>query len=117
MIEGLAEVRRALEERGINMVIRHVSPEVGALELSRNASMVIVDRGYLRTQRKWYIRVAERCNRPLIQVESNVVIPTETASYREEYAAATFRPKIKKLLNHYLIPLGKRTLKRHSMGN
>jgi len=41
---------------------------------------------------------------PLIQVESDVIVPVEEASPKEEYAAATLRPKIHKKLNHFLIP-------------
>jgi deoxyribodipyrimidine photo-lyase len=42
---------------------------------------------------------------PLIQVESDVIVPVEEASPKEEYAAATLRPKIHKKLNHFLVPL------------
>ena len=38
---------------------------------------------------------------PLIQVESDVVVPVEEASPKEEYAAATLRPKIKKKLRSF----------------
>jgi deoxyribodipyrimidine photo-lyase len=42
---------------------------------------------------------------PLIQVESDVVVPVEEASPKEEYAAATLRPKISKKLKSFLVPL------------
>jgi deoxyribodipyrimidine photo-lyase len=42
---------------------------------------------------------------PLIQVESDVVVPIEEASSKEEYSAATIRKKIHQKLNRYLIPL------------
>jgi deoxyribodipyrimidine photo-lyase len=38
-------------------------------------------------------------------VESDVVVPVEVASTKEEYAAATLRPKIQRLLDAYLLPL------------
>jgi deoxyribodipyrimidine photo-lyase len=41
----------------------------------------------------------------LIQVESDVVVPVEEASPKEEYAAATIRPKISKKLSRFLVPL------------
>ena len=46
-----------------------------------------------------------RMDCPLIQVESDVIVPVEETSPKEEYAAATIRPKIHKKLNHFLIPL------------
>ncbi len=44
-------------------------------------------------------------NCPLIQVESDVIVPVEEASPKEEYAAATIRPKINKKLKQFLVPL------------
>lgn len=87
------------------MVVRHQSPEVGAVELSRQADLVVVDRGYLKIQRAWRSYVAKRIDCPLIQVESDVVVPVETASPKEEFSAATFRPKIRKLVPTFLTPL------------
>ena len=105
MLEGLREVRRALEARGIRMIVRVTSPELGAVDLAGEAALVVVDRGYLRLQRQWYAHVAERIPCPLIQVESNVVVPVETASPKEEYSAATIRRKIAERLDAYLLPL------------
>jgi deoxyribodipyrimidine photo-lyase len=84
MLEGLREVKRSLEKRGIQMVILHKSPEVGAVQLAKKASLAVVDRGYLRIQRQWRNEVAHRIDCPLIQVESDVVVPVEEVSNKEE---------------------------------
>jgi deoxyribodipyrimidine photo-lyase len=105
MLEGLKEVKRSLERRGIQMVIQHKSPELGSIELAKKASLVVVDRGYLRIQKQWREHAAQRMECPLIQVESDVVVPVEEASPKEEYAAATIRPKISKKLGRFLVPL------------
>ncbi len=115
MLEGLKEVESSLDEKGIRMIVRYSSPPVGAIELSRDASLVVVDRGYLRTQKKWRRYVANSIECPLVQVESDVVIPVETASPKEEYSAATFRPKIHKKLNYFLRPLKENHPKVHSL--
>jgi len=107
MLEGLREVHSSLEKKGIRLIIRHVSPPAGAIELAKRASLVIVDRGYLKIQRQWRRQVATGIACPLIQVESDVVVPIEEASPKEEYAAATIRPKIRKKLDYYLVPLKK----------
>jgi len=108
MLEGLREVKQSLEKRGIKMVIRRRSPELGIVTLAKDASLVMVDRGYLRIQKEWRKDVAQRLTCPLIQVESDVIVPVEEASPKEEYAAATFRPKINKKLDHFLVPLKER---------
>lgn len=105
LLEGLKETRKALADRHIKMVIRHSSPEYGAIDLSRNASLIVVDRGYLKFQRWWRDHVATNINCPLIEVESDSIVPVETASPKEEYSAATFRPKVNKKLDQFLVPL------------
>jgi deoxyribodipyrimidine photo-lyase len=102
MMEGLAEVARSLESLGIRFVLRTEPPDKGVRALAKNAAVVIVDRGYLRLQQTWYHSVAEQCRCPLVQVEGNVVVPVEMASQKEEYSAATFRPKITRLLDRFL---------------
>lgn len=91
MLEGLKEVQFSLKERGIKMVIRHISPEVGTVGLSKDASLAVVDMGYLKIQKKWHDYASEYVDCPLIQVESDVIVPVEEASQKEEYYAATTR--------------------------
>ncbi len=105
MLEGLREVKASLKEKGVRMIVWRTSPPLGAVQLSKTASLVVVDRGYLRIQRKWRRYVAQSLECPLIQVESEVVVPVQTASPKEEYSAATFRPKIQKKLDSFLHPL------------
>jgi deoxyribodipyrimidine photo-lyase len=105
MLEGLREVKGALEKRGILMVIQNKSPEAGVAPLAKRASLVVVDRGYLRIQKQWRGLVAERIDCPLIQVESDVIVPVEETSPKEEYAAATIRSKIHKKLDDFLVPM------------
>ena len=108
MLQGLQEVEQSLRARGIMMVIRAESPEIGAVEMSKDASMTIVDQGYLRIQQHWRSHAAEHAACPVVQVESEVIVPVEAASAKEEYAAATLRPKITSKLRHYLVPLRER---------
>ena len=105
MLEGLRDVKEALRSRGIQMVIQHTSPERGVIQLAKKASLVVVDRGYLKIQRQWRNEAASRMACPLIQVESDVIVPVEEASPKEEYAAATLRSKIHKKLGRFVIPM------------
>ena len=105
MLEGLKEVKDSLRKRGIQMVIRHESPEAGALRLATRASIAVVDRGYLRIQRAWREDAFKKMECPLFQVESDVIVPVEETSPKEEYAAATIRSKLKRKLDAFLVPL------------
>jgi deoxyribodipyrimidine photo-lyase len=105
MLEGLKDVKRSLEKRGIQIVIQHTSPELGVVQFAKGASFAVVDRGYLKIQRAWREYAASRMDCPLVQVESDVIVPIEETSPKEEYTAATIRPKIHKKLDHFLCPL------------
>jgi deoxyribodipyrimidine photo-lyase len=102
MLEGLKEVKIALEKIGVSLVIKQGSPPLGLIDLSKKASQIFVDRGYLKVNKSWYNIAAERIEIPLIQVEDNVVVPVEETSQKEEYSAATFRPKLLSKLNQFL---------------
>jgi len=116
MLEGLQEVRMALEARGIQMVIQHQSPDSGARDLAHAAASVVVDAGHLRIQREWRARVAERIECVLCEVETNLIVPVEEASSKEDFSAGTFRPRITKKLHHYLLPVDQRKPKLDSLG-
>ena len=116
MLEGLKETRAALASRGIKMVLHLGHPPEVALSLGRRASMIICDRGYLRHQRAWRREVAKQAQCPVVQVESDVVVPVEVASGKAEYAARTIRPKIHRHLETYLVGLKQTRVKHPSLG-
>jgi deoxyribodipyrimidine photo-lyase len=105
LLEGLKDVNRGLRRRRIRFVVRHGPPEGSVGRLARDAAMLVMDRGYLRVQKSWRERVAEDTPCTVVQVEGDVVVPVDTTSDREEYAARTIRPKINRLLGEYLVPL------------
>ncbi len=110
LLEGLQEVETALISNDITFIITLVSPEQGVLEYAKNATLCVVDTGYLKTEQYWRHYAARHMRCPLIQVESNVIVPVKIASSKEEYSAATFRPKITMQLKTYLQPLPQKTL-------
>ena len=105
MLEGLKDAQEALYKRGIEMVVREGSPEEVALEAGKNASLIVTDRGYMRPQKKWREKVAREADCLVTQVESDVVVPVELASGKQEHAARTLRPKIQEYLEDYLVAL------------
>jgi len=105
MLQGLRHTAGALAEMGIKFICRVDSPPSAAEGLSRDAALVITDMGYLKIQRLWRRQLAGLIKCPLIQVESDVIVPVETASTKEQYSAATLRPRIYRRLTEFLVPL------------
>ncbi len=105
LVEGLRDVAPALERRQIGFVVRQGSPPAVAADLAGQASAVVTDRGYLRHLRAWRAEFAEAFGGPIHEVETNLVVPVETASDKREYAARTIRPKIHRHLGDFLVDL------------
>ena len=107
MLQGLQGVKYRLNQMGISMVIN--SQGNGGYHdlnsLAKEAAMVITDCGYLHFQNEWREKYARELPCLMIQVESDVLIPVESASSKEEYNIASFRKKIQRLLVTYLQPM------------
>jgi deoxyribodipyrimidine photo-lyase len=115
MMEGLKETRDTLARLGIKMVIQKGAPVEIALKLGRHASVIVCDCGYLRHQKAWRTRVAQKAVCRVVQVESDVIIPHRVVSDKAEYAARTIRPKIHKHLADYLIEFKPTAVKKSSL--
>lgn len=111
MFEGLEEIASAAPKRGLGFVAAVGSPDEVCVHYARHAAMVVVDAGYLRIQRQWRSSAAKRVACRMVEVESDVVVPVRVVSDKEEYAAATLRPKIHRLLAQYLQPLVEQTVR------
>ena len=102
MLQGLRELEKSLLDMGAGFISRVQSPDEGAISLAKEASIVVVDRDYQKLQKSWRFNVAKAIKCPLIQVESNVVVPIELVSLKEEYTAGTLRPKLHRHLDRFL---------------
>lgn len=94
MLEGLRETAETIKEKNALFVIALAEPDTAAIELASEAAMVVVDRGYVTIERRWRNTVASSVACSCIQVETDIVVPVELASWKEEYSAATLRNKI-----------------------
>jgi deoxyribodipyrimidine photo-lyase len=115
MLEGLKETRNALARRGINMVVQKGAPAKVALNLGRNASLIVCDCGYLRHQKAWREQAGRQADCRVVQVESDVIVPLRVVSNKAEYAARTIRPKIHKHLKDYLADFKPTSVKKSSL--
>ncbi|GGR38850.1 deoxyribodipyrimidine photo-lyase [Deinococcus ruber] len=113
LLEGLAAAAATLQQRGLSFRIGltpHHGPPQAPLALAEQAALLITDRGYLRTSRTWRQWLSEQLtlhhpDLPFLQVEAEAVVPVHSASSKQEYAARTLRPKLRRLLPTFLVPL------------
>lgn len=102
MLEGLLELKRQLFLQGTRFILRTGSPSAIVSELGSEAAVVVTDRDYLKHQQRWREEVARELLCQFTEIESNVVVPVEAASRKEEWSAATFRRKVVPLLDNFL---------------
>ncbi len=105
MIQGLKDTAERLARRKIPFVVQVTDPVAGALALSEKAALVVTDRGYTRVQCTWRKKLADALSCRFVEVESDVLVPVEAASFKGEYSAATLRRKITPLLSSYMVPV------------
>lgn len=115
MLEGIENVMNQLKSRKIKMVIRKGEALPIVNELSKNASILITDFGYLKHEISMKSNIAQQLNCSMLSVESNVIIPVEVTSNKEEYGAYTIRPKINKIIDKYLVELNSRVIMKSSI--
>ncbi|HDP77071.1 MAG TPA: deoxyribodipyrimidine photolyase [Mesotoga infera] len=102
MLDGLRDVKYRLENSGIRFVILKGDPTYILPSVSQDCSEIITDVGYLRHQIAWRRELASLVKCSVLAVETNVVVPVETASTKEEYSAATFRRKVMELVPEFV---------------
>ncbi|MDW8136608.1 MAG: deoxyribodipyrimidine photo-lyase [Thermodesulfobacterium sp.] len=102
MLEGLCELKKTLKERGIKLVIQKVDPPEGVIRLSKKASLIVTDKGYLKHQRIWRKKITAAITIPFLEVEGDVVCPVETLSKKLIPYARILKPRLLKVLPFFL---------------
>lgn len=107
MLEGVPDTEAELAKLGIGYTFhlraRRDDPRDGLMHFAENAAAVITDDFPVFVTAKNNRLVAERLPIAMRSVQASTVIPPSRFEKRE-YAAYTFRPKVKKLLPQYLQP-------------
>ena len=116
MLEGLRETTATLKDRGIQTVVQLGSPTESIPGLAKDASLLVADEGHLSIQQRWRRQVAEAVECLMEVVETNLVVPVEEASEKEDFSAGTFRPRIYRKLDTYLVELKPRRVRKDSLG-
>ena len=106
LLEGLRHYQQQLQrERDVKLVVLRGPPPAVVVALAHQAALLVADVGYTRVSRQWHRQLAAECPCPFHAVESEVVVPVELASTREEGAAASLRPKLRRHFHRFLRPL------------
>ncbi len=108
IMEGVNEKREAFEKRGIRYLFYlqkdDKSPKNTVAQLAKDAVLIITDDYPCFIIPKHNKAIAEKASIPVYEVDSNGIIPMSRFE-KEEYAAYTIRPKIKRMLDEYLLPM------------
>lgn len=104
MLQGLRSVGQQLQEAGIPFHYLQGEPGVQVARLAREfkAAAVVCDFDPLRIRSKWRSDLLAGCECAVSEVDAHNIVPCWLASPKKEWAAATFRPKLKALLPAYL---------------
>lgn len=102
MVAGLRETLESLADRGIRAAVRRGNPPDVALAAAADAALLVCDAGYLAHQRAWRRTLSETFHGAVVEVESDVVVPSRLASNKAEYAARTFRPRVNRHVEWFL---------------
>ena len=105
ILEGVEEKRIEFEKLGIKYLFYlqqdESSPKNVVAEIAKDVCLIVTDDFPCFIIPKHNQRIAERAAIPVYVVDSNGVIPLSKFE-KEEYAAYTIRPKIKRMLPDYL---------------
>ncbi len=109
MLGGLREVEEHLRRFGIGFFLFTGNPaDTLPQELAKlDPALVVCDFDPLREKVRWRAAVTAAMNCPVVEVDAHNIVPARIASTKKEYAAATFRPKINRLLTEFLVPFPK----------
>jgi deoxyribodipyrimidine photo-lyase len=104
MLKGLQETEKNLEAKNIPFFLLEGSPQEEILKfVSQNkAGALVTDFDPLRLKKAWKKSVLNRMDIPVYEVDTHNIIPCWIASPKQEFAAYTFRPKVKRQLREFL---------------
>ena len=114
ILEGVEEKRAAFEKLGIKYIFYlqkdDKSPKDTVAKIAKNAALIVTDDFPCFIIPKHNEAIVKKAEIPVYAVDSNGVIPMSRFE-KEEYAAYTIRPKIKRILSDYLKPFEEEKVK------
>lgn len=109
MLTGLAEIEGELTKHGIKFSIISGEPVKTLLEYcnGRQIKALVTDFSPLRIGREWRAFVARELPVSMFEVDAHNIVPAWLASDKQEYAARTIRPKIRRQVVEFLVEIPK----------
>jgi len=104
--QGIRAIEHRLRQRGIGFVLRRY-PDHHLVKFCEEVRpcLLVGDENPLREPRKWRQLIAKQVRVPFWTVDADVIVPSRLL-LKEQYAAHTARPVIKRLLPDFLEPVG-----------
>ncbi|HHD63412.1 MAG TPA: deoxyribodipyrimidine photo-lyase [Desulfobulbaceae bacterium] len=104
LLRGLEEVQCTLEKAAIGFHLLPGAPDIvlPAFFEELDPSLLVTDFDPLRKKRQWKKKILQRHHFPVYEVDAHNIVPCWHVSDKREYGAYTIRPKLKKLLPHFL---------------
>jgi deoxyribodipyrimidine photo-lyase len=104
MLKGLETVRKHLSLLNVPFVFLEGLPGNSMPEFinSHDVSLLVTDFDPLRIKRRWKKTVSDLTGIPVYEVDAHNVVPCWKASSKQEYAAFSFRIKMRRLVAEYL---------------
>ncbi|MFZ3147956.1 MAG: deoxyribodipyrimidine photo-lyase [Methanothrix sp.] len=104
LLQGLKEVEMNLQYQNIPFFLLQGDPgkEMARLLNETCAGALVSDFSPLRISREWKASVAAEMEIPFYEVDAHNIIPCWFASPKQEWAAYSFRPKVRSLLFEFL---------------
>lgn len=107
MLEGMSEVSQTLKHFKIGFYHEIGFASELIKPLLKDAFYVVFDHGYMRYQKQirksiYEYIIDEHIDLPLVQIDSDMVMPIRAISNKAEYGAYAIRPKIMKQYQSYL---------------
>ena len=104
MLTGLRELEPALREKNItfHLVCGPPAQMIPRFVSDHKLGILVTDFDPLRIKRGWKEEVAGKIPIPFHEVDAHNIVPCWIASPKQEYAARTFRPKIRRALAEFL---------------
>jgi deoxyribodipyrimidine photo-lyase len=107
MLKGLQEVEKSLQQKNIPFHVtrgKTTGNLVGLLKHAR-VSTLVMDFDPLKIKRDWQEKVNRELDINISLVDARNIIPCWYVSDKQEFAAYTMRPKIKRKLAEFLVPI------------
>ncbi len=109
MIKGLMEIEEKLSKLNVPffLILGDPAQKIPAFFKKNNPGAVITDFDPLKIKKQWKEKLLKNINCKVFEVDAHNIVPCFFASQKQEFAAYTIRPKIKKLLPEFLTPFPK----------